>query len=209
MKLRMWLQTAVFTVSVVVSGLLQANEQNAGWQLAHQQKGMLIHTRAVPGSDYLQVKARVDIAAARSDIKTFFSNTGECWQWQSRCSSTQILETLSDTSQRVYTTIDMPWPLSDRELVFVTNIEVDDVNRSTKLTLFPSEYPKSSNKLVRARSTIEYEIRSINAAQSVLTVLMHTDFGGDISASFINPKLVDTLRADITKLIELSTKNAR
>lgn len=186
---------------------------NNPWTLSKSASNILIFTRELKDSPFLNVKAEVTFNHASVNVEAQFTAGHECWPWQGRCSSSKVLATMPQQTQIVYTTLDMPWPVSDRDFLFYSVLQKSPAKGMTKLTLRPvtteltddsqSHYLKPTKKFVRASSNIEYTIVSLGPKKSKLTILMHTDLGGDISPSFVNTKLVDELYKDIKSLIKL------
>ena len=57
------------------------------------------------------------------------------------------------------------------------------------------------------QANISYSVQVLTASSSVLTITMHTEFGGDISPKIINLILIDELQDDIHNLMSLLKDN--
>lgn len=170
-------------------------------------------------SDFLEVKSEVKINAPLNAVLPYFQGENGCWQWQLKCKSSVILEKINDHRQVVYTVVNMPWPITDRDFVFDANVsEHHDVSgqaANKKLVISLAPYPnpelynKEKSKLVRATSNIVYELTASADNKTQLNIYMHTDFSGSISPKLINGRLVDSLRDDIDALLQLIDGNPR
>lgn len=193
------------------------NVQN--WHLEKQTKQLSIFSAKKIDSDFLQIKAEINFVSPSEKVLAQFGEGNECWQWQGRCASSKIVKQLNKNEKIVYTTINMPWPLTDRDFLFYSLFNFDVETQTTTLTLSPATNKQAENlvlqtDLVRAKSNIVYTVHPIpktstTAYSTKLTILMHTDLGGDISPSFVNQKLVDELHEDIIILIKLVERSVK
>ena len=173
------------------------------WQLQYAKDKIKLYHRALKSSDYLQTKAEVMVAFSAKKLLEHFPINGECWEWQSRCKKSKKVKDLSGSDRLVYTVINMPWPISDRDFVFHSTIHFDADSKTTTLILKPYKEQYPETKYVRGEANIRYEIRELTENTSHLTIVMHTDFKGRISANAINSKLISELNGNIKRLLRL------
>lgn len=181
------------------------------WHLEKQEEQISVYSREKADSEFLQIKVEVALAANIADVVSVFGDGSECLQWQSRCMSSKVLRRINENETLVYTSIDMPWPLTSRDFIFHSLFKVDAKTNVTTLTLSPySEQDKElepefdiKSDLVRAKSNVLYTIEAIDELSTKLTMLIHTDLGGDIPPSFVNSSLVDELYGDMVLLVTL------
>ncbi len=189
-------------------------------------------TQPAHNSEFLAVSANVTIDAPIQNVLPFFHGGNACWQWQLRCKSSKVLAKLNSRHQIVYTVINMPWPLSDRDLIFdvavkgatatgtglildsnENSFDENKENNPVLISLKPYsgelEQLVQNEKLVRAMSTIDYSLSPISEHQTQLSIYMHTEFGGSVSPSMINTRLEKSVRQDINALLQLINKKTR
>ena len=181
----------------LTSAVSATNEPN--WELQLENKSFQIYTAVKPDSEFLQVKAKVSLAHSWQDVAKQFAASGNCWKWQTRCKRVEV----SDTGEHIYSAIDMPWPLSDREFLFKLKVVNDTEAGYTKITFEPDTETQRKPKFVRGNSRIQYLIQRQSKQQTTIEIYMHTEFGGDVSPGLINSKLVDSLEDDLEALIKL------
>ncbi|WP_068545716.1 START domain-containing protein [Thalassotalea crassostreae] len=200
-----------FVLSYNAQANNQSNDQSSTstiaadnpWQLQHSEDNIKLYHRALNSSEYLQTKAEVLVNFSATKLLEQFPINGECWQWQSRCKKSKKVKDLSGSDRLVYTVINMPWPVSDRDFVFHSSINFDEDSKTTTLILKPYKEQYPETKYVRGEANIRYEIRELTETTSHLTIIMHTDFKGSISASAINSKLISELNGNIKRLLRL------
>jgi hypothetical protein len=180
---------------------------DAQWVLAQDEDRIQLYTRPVAGSPFLEVKALAQINAPITEVAMVMGDGDGCDEWRAMCKSSEILSTLSETEQLVYLVMDMPWPVTDRDMVIhsIAQIDVDAKNVTVELQSAESEHPTAD--YVRATTKGQYKIQAINEGQVELTYIMHTDLGGDLSANMINPRLISATFDDIKRLQVLSEKS--
>lgn len=189
-------------------------------------------TQPAHNSEFLAVSATVTIDAPIHNVLPFFHGGNTCWQWQLRCKSSKVLAKLDTRHQIVYTVINMPWPLSDRDLIFdvvvkgamatdtglildsnENSFDESKYNNQVLISLKPYsgklEQLIQKGNLVRATSTIDYTLSPISVRQTQLSIYMHTEFGGSVSPSMINTRLEKSVRQDINALLQLINKKTR
>jgi START domain len=198
------LQWALLSLCMMIPAAAQATE--ADWVLAQDEDRIQLYTRAVDGSPFLEVKATALINAPISEVAIAMGDGKGCAEWRPMCKSSEILSTLSDTEQLVYLVLDMPWPVTDRDMVIHSIAHIDVAAKSVTVQLESASAERPEDDYVRAISTGHYEIQALGDEQVELTYVMHTDLGGDLSANMINPRLVSTTYEDIKRLQGLAEK---
>ena len=94
-----------------------ASTSDGPWQLARHRDGIKVYTRSVAGSRYKAVKAEMTIRSSLSAVSALVRDNAECPRWQALCQQARALKTLSPQKLYVYQTNNLPWPVSDRDVV--------------------------------------------------------------------------------------------
>lgn len=230
---------ALVTFSYVID-VNAATDKQSDWTLEYKNPQTVIYTRpyivdrarltisAIDNtrsnkmpktSGFLEVKSEVKINAPLNSVLPYFQGENGCWQWQLKCKSSVILKKINEHHQVVYTVVNMPWPITDRDFVFEARVSEHSTASAQGLTKKvvislaphpnPEQYNKEKSKLVRATSNIVYELTASSDNKTQLNIYMHTDFSGSISPKLINGRLVDSLRDDIDALLQLIDGNSR
>jgi hypothetical protein len=132
------------------------------WQLKLDKPDVKIYVRPVNGSEFLQTKAVLTLNASKQKVMALFPKDKGCWRWVERCKKSLIVgempskfsgESPDEVTERKpnkvpttlpvrllsYTALNMPWPLTDRDFLFVSSQIEDPESQSTTLTLSPAE----------------------------------------------------------------------
>jgi len=176
---------------------------NSEWNLEKQENGISVYSQEKVGSEFLQIRIEVTLAANVGDVVSAFGDGSECLLWQKSCLSSKVVKTINENEKLIYTTIDMPWPLASRDFLFHSSDKIDPTTKIFTLALRPSSELEINPDFVRGKSNVLYQVEALDEVSSKLTMLIHTDIGGDVSPIFVNAKIVDELYGDILKLKSL------
>jgi ribosomal protein L2 len=82
-----------------------------------------IYTRTPAGSHIKELKV---VSVLRSDIvniEAFIDNINDYPKWQANIACVKVLRTVDSNTQYIYFATDMPWPISNRDIVILSKIE--------------------------------------------------------------------------------------
>lgn len=103
------------------SVLLNAQE----WKLKKEEDGIKVYTRLVAGSKIEEVRCTAEVKARLSAFTAMLKDVKGYPEWAYNCVESKLIEIISDTSQIYYSRTDLPWPASDRDLVFRSSLKQD------------------------------------------------------------------------------------
>ena len=194
---------------IFFTGAVLANNDNnttgADWtEVTTTADGVTLSTREVAGSPYLAVKASMLINASNEAVAQAFGDGDGCAQWRLRCKSSEVLNVASEQERTVHLVLDMPWPVSDRDLVMHTLQTVDAETNSLKVELTPAAESPPTKKYIRASGTGYYFMRPVSHDQIEFTYEIHTDLGGDLSPKMINGRIAESTLEDMQALKKLA-----
>lgn len=108
----------------MLSALLLVTETNSvsnlpqdEWKLAKNKDGILVYTRQQTGKKIKEFKAIVKIKTSMSKLITLIEDIEKYPEWQSDISKSYTIKKLSSTERYIYYALDVPWPISDRDVV--------------------------------------------------------------------------------------------
>ena len=194
----------LITASLAASSTAISNE--AEWTLEKDEEHIQLYTRSVSGSPFLEVKAITLINAPMTKVADAFGDGDGCSAWRALCKSSEVLSTVSDTERYVYLVLDLPWPLSDRDMVIHSTVHIDPASNTATVQLASASSEHPAKDYVRAESSGEYTMKAISDEQVEFTYIMHTDLGGNLSPDVINPQVASSTFTDIAQLRLLAEK---
>ena len=175
-----------------------------GWELQDEDGTLQVFTRKVDDSPFLEVMATVQINASASRVTEFLGDGNGCAAWRAMCRSSQVLEALSDEERYVYLVLDMPWPLTDRDMVIHSQTRLDPDSSSAIVNLRTDSSRHPPGDFVRAESVGKFMLRVLPDQQVEFTYIMHTDLGGDLPPEAINARLAESTMDDLRRLKALA-----
>lgn len=113
----------VLPVWLVLVGSVSAVAETA-WQLAAEEEGIRVETREVASSPVKQFRASARIEASLGAVLGVMLDSAACAEWVYRCEDARVLKHDGFGDSIVYRKINLPWPVSDRDIVMhkiVTN----------------------------------------------------------------------------------------
>jgi hypothetical protein len=191
-------------IAVAPAQINIAFAEDAPWQLEKQKNDIGVYTRRVEDSPYLAVKGMVQLNVPMTQMPQLLGDGNGCSPWRAMCKSSQVIETVSEDDRYIYMVLDMPWPASDRDMVFHTTTSVDLESKTTMVNLqsASARHPLQNN--VRAESYGKFIIQAVDQNKVEFTYIMHTDLGGDLPANLVNQQLVESTFDDLTRLKQLT-----
>ena len=192
---------ALVLISVVV-GANSATEHD--WELQSEDGTLQVFTREVDDSPFLEVMAKVQMNAPLPRITELLGDGNGCAEWRAMCRSSQVLEQVSDVERYVYQVLDMPWPLTDRDMVIHSQTQLDPDSSSAIVNLRTDSSRHPPGDFVRAESVGQFILRVRPDQQVEFIYIMHTDLGGDLPPGSVNARLADSAMDDLRRLKALA-----
>ena len=183
-----------------------ANATGTPWTMEQDEGSIQIYTRDVTDSPFLEVKATALINAPIARVAAVMGDGEGCSEWRSMCKSSELLGSASDTERTVYMVLDLPWPISDRDMVIHSIIDIDIAAETVTVQLQSASEQHQGKDYVRAITNGQYQIKALGEDKVELTYIMHTDLGGDLSADLINPRVTASTYEDIKLLQTIAEK---
>lgn len=176
------------------------SEEN--WKLKKSTHNIQTYVGDVKGSKYKAARHVTLINTTIESILKAVIHGDGCKPWLSVCISGKLIDQVSDNEFLGYAVIDMPWPISNRDLVYRSKtslhdsgtIQIDQISE-------PNSYPASN--WVRMVSKNTYLLEPINKNQVRFTWTIHSNPGGNVPVSLVNSKIHKNTRKDLLSLLNL------
>ena len=90
---------------------------DGAWQLEKEKDGIRIESRAVPGWSIHEIRGTARIAAPLATVVAVLDDVSAMPQLNDLVVEAHVLQRDDASHYRVYAAMDMPWPVSDRDIV--------------------------------------------------------------------------------------------
>jgi hypothetical protein len=132
--------------------LFTAASQAQEWTLKKDEDGIKVYTRLPEGKKLEEVRATVRIKTSLSAFTALLKDVPGYKDWAYNCVESKVLKIVCDTAQCYYTQTDLPWPVSNRDLIFRSSLKQDEKTLviSTNSVCMP-EMLDESEDVVRIR----------------------------------------------------------
>lgn len=153
--------------------------QRQNWQLKADKKGVQVFTRSVAGSPYKEVRGIMQLEGVKlSSMVALVLDTGACSEWADQCKDSYVYRQLSPTESYVYTLNDLPWPVTDRDVLAYV------IWRQNPITLEVTMHSVATEGILAAKPGV---LRLTQARASWTFTPMGKDRIRVISEAHINP----------------------
>lgn len=122
-----YFKSAIRSALCILFILFVTNAFSQEWKLRKEEDGIKVYTRLPPGADIDEVMATVRIKTNLSSFVALLKDVSGYVEWAYNCVESKLLKVENDTTQYYYTHTHLPWPVSDRDLIFRSSLKQDPV----------------------------------------------------------------------------------
>ena len=177
------------------------------WELADNEEGVALYSRTVSGRAELQFKSVGLVNQPLEAIGAVLSDIRSYARWFFKCIDAKKIsvENTSELNFYLYIAIDTPWPFSDRDVVFNTNVAIDyDLGKVIiKSTAVAEPLVSLKSGYVRITdSEHQWLLEKVSSQQTRITFINRTQAAGPFSNYISNPGTRDTTFHSLKNLID-------
>ncbi|MEQ8469874.1 MAG: START domain-containing protein [Marinoscillum sp.] len=160
------------------------------WEVDKSKDGIIVHTKAVSGSDFKSFKAVVLIDAAPADILKLLKDAESYTRWYGYTKSAQILKVEGDI-QYNYVETTFPWPYENRDMVYRMSIDSSN-EQETKVNLkgIPDYIPEKRGIVRMIKAEGHILLKPING-KTEITYVFHSEPGENIPVWLANSSIAE------------------
>ena len=187
---------------------------DTGWQLAKEKDGITVHTRDVDGSPVKQFKAFTNVSASLASVLAVMLDSDACSEWIYRCKDANVIKQRKFGDSYVYRIIDLPWPVTDRDIVMHKLVTQDPVTKTVtiKNTSAPDAVPRKKYVRIEVSESL-YTLEPLSDGSVKLTWTQLADPAGSLPKALVNSMIVtsplSTLKNLRTMVKKPEYKNAK
>jgi len=182
------------TVLAAMSGTAGAQE----WEQFLEEDGVKGYARSVPGSKILEVRSTLVLPARIEVVGAVLRDVESLARPGSSCTEARFVERPDRNHYTFYAAYDMPWPLSDRDVVIQVSNRYDLARGRVVATLRATQHPRIPPRHGYLRITnlvAEFVVEYLSRERTGVIYTSRTDPGGLVPAWLVNRGNKSTLRS--------------
>jgi len=125
MKKMFYLALLMISALVLTTDQSIADNLDRSWELVMEKNGIKAYARKVSGSGIFEFRAVMVVEARAEVIAEALLDTPASTEWLPDCDSAYTIEMESRNNLTNYFSLDLPWPVKDRDLVMKTETKYD------------------------------------------------------------------------------------
>lgn len=182
-------------MAIICSGISSAQIVGVDYQWVEKkdEEGIKVYTSKVPGSKFKAVRAEMLIDAQLNSLVGLVSDSDACPKWADLCKEEKVIEQLSPTESYVYTYNDIPFPVSDRDVLAYVVWEYNDKENKVTMTSTATTGRMEKTKAVRIEKAVaHWHFTQLTGGKVQVENFAHIDPNGPTPAWLTNLLLVSS-----------------
>ena len=151
------------------------------WKSVGSEDGVRLYERTIQGRDLPRIRGVLDIDASVFQLLAVLADLDRACEWNSRCLESRILERKGLTRVVFYHHTDFPWPVSDRDVVLVTQVTGHESGHDITAAFLTTTHAKRPAKddVVRiGRMRGHFRLKRLAPARTRVIYELDADPGG-------------------------------
>ena len=189
---------------IILAVFLAANAfSQEDWELKKEDDGIKVYTKYIEGSDIKAFRAEAVMEGKLSSFVAVLKDVDQYPEFYSSSDYAQLLEA-SDTLLMHYSQTGTPWPVKDRDGVYVNRFSQHYGTKAVTVAIESVEgiRPESDDFVRIEKATGFWKFFPVDYNKVEVIYQMEADPGGNIPAWVVNMFLVDTPFDDMKSLRE-------
>ena len=181
----------IFMLAIMFPPPVYATE---AWSLKKDSDDIQIFTRKVEGSKYKMVRgitqARIPLPSAVALVR----DSGACADWADLCAKSSVYKTISPTEDLVYTLNNLPWPVSDRDVIARVSWQQDPKTHAVTMVskAIDGEIDKNKGIVRLTEAMSKWIFTPLPDGRLEIVTEAHLNPGGPLPAWITNMLLIDS-----------------
>lgn len=125
--------------------------QSTEWELSKDNNDIKVYTRQYEGSKIKEFMAVTTVTAKMESLEALIDNVSDYPNWQANLETAKILKQVNQNEQYIYYTTDVPWPITDRDIVVHSKKTVNKKGTVTYTISSSPDYIKENDDFMRVR----------------------------------------------------------
>ena len=161
------------------------------WKLEKTGNDIKVYTRQSEGSKIKEFKAVTTVTTNMKSLESIIENVSDYPNWQTNIATAKILKQENKTEQYIYYTTDLPWPMTDRDIVIFSE-KTTNVDGTVRYNLLSKpDYIPSKDDFLRIKNAKGMWQLTPQGNKIEIIYQFYGDPAGSIPSSIINMFIVD------------------
>ncbi len=175
------------------------------WKLEKDKDGIQVYTRAVDGWSIREIRGIVRLPARLSSAVAVVCDVAAAHELNDVIAAAEVRQRDSDTRYQVYSSMKMPWPINDREILNQREITQDESTLAVTVTdiAIEDQAPPKKGVVRIVKSRQQWIVTPGQDGQVTVEMRALTDPAGPIPAPIVNTMSVGAPFKTMSKLKEL------
>lgn len=179
---------SILTYSFIFQDVTFADDE---WTLVKNKKGIAVYSKNQAVSKYKEIKSIVTIDADIDTILSIYRDFESYPKWQYFMKTIKVINCPDDSDNLfAYASYDFPWPISNRDIVINTKLNLNDKQKKTvtlQITncLHP-DFPEDEKTIRVKNYHCVALLEAIDKDQTRVTYTIKADPGGNIPSIAVN-----------------------
>ncbi len=172
---------------------LSARAQNE-WKLAKEKDGIKVYTRDEPGSSVKSFRGETTFRADPEVVLELLVDVENFDEWDEDISELKVLERKEGISFTYYLVYDVPWPMTDRDLCVVAEIQKNEETGEVYIIAKPMSHlvPETGERVRISEYWQKWTIQPHQGGMISLMIEGFADPGGSVPAWLSNMVITDS-----------------
>lgn len=171
---------------LLISAIVSQGQYN--WILKKDKDGIKVSSRHTERSKFNDIKVEMDLPGNIFQLADILLDVDKYSQWSYSVSKSELIKKLSPVKLVYHLEVTAPWPVTNRDLFAMFEVNIDTVARSIKITAAgDSGYRPVSKDFIRIpRSKGTWDIHTISNSIIHIVYILELDPGGAVPAWIMN-----------------------
>ena len=195
-------------ISLILTGLVTISVSHAQWKFIVEEDGITLYAREASGHSEAQFKGVCIVSQPLETVGFVLSDIASYPKWFFKCIEAKKIpaDNSSELHFFIYVAIDTPWPFSDRDVVYKTEVTIDYASEKVVIHSIALKKPfiPLRKQFVRITdSEHQWILESISVDRTRITFMNRTNTAGPFATYLSTPGVRDTTIHSLANLKKL------
>jgi hypothetical protein len=180
------------------------------WNLERDRAGIQVYSKPVAGSNLNAIRGVTSIQVTMNHLVTILRDPTLRPRWDKLCGESYLYKTVSANEELVYVHSEMPWPVSDRDMLLRTVWAQDPNTLVVTMTGSGTQniLPEKSGRVRVVQAQQDFVLTPMGNGIVEVTSYIHLDPAGPLPSWLINSLSVESPYDALSRLKVLITEQS-